>query len=300
MTHSTPLVFFGSDDFSLPVLRALVGAGYDIALVVTKQPHPTSRTLSDGAPIYSWAKAHHLKLITPDRFDEAALAALAQPRAKYAVLASYGKILPDAVLQHFATIINVHPSLLPRWRGPSPIEAAILAGDRQTGVSLIQLVSAMDAGPVYAQSTVDLSGQETQGSLTGQLASQGADFLIEQLPPILTGKLAPAPQDDQSATYCHLINKADGQLDWRLPAVDLERQIRAYAHWPKSRTKLFDTEVIIIQARPGLQSGPAGQTFSDQGELSVYANPGALIIERLQPAGRKPMSGQEFLRGYAR
>lgn len=300
MTRSTPLVFFGSDHFSLPILTALIEANYSIKLVVTKSPSVTSRRQVDRAPVSSYAQKQHLPTLAPDRLDEAVAGQLSASGANFAVLASYGKILPEAVLKSFTAIVNVHPSLLPRWRGPSPVEAAILAGDTQTGVTLMKLEAKMDAGPIYFQEPFDLTGQETQSALRTQLAKLGADLLIKRLPAIIDGSRSAVGQEQAAATYCPLLNKTDGELDWRQPAQQLERQIRAYREWPKAHTTLFRVEVAVLAAEVSPERGSPGQTFVADQQLGVYAGRGGLIIQQLQPAGRKPLSGAEFLRGYAR
>lgn len=301
MTHSTPLVFFGSDDFSLPSLQALHRDGYDIVLVVTKAPPSNhSGRQSTIAPVYEWAQSQRLPLATPEHLDEDFLDQLDKAKAEYAVLASYGKILPASVLGRFKAIINVHPSLLPRWRGPSPIEAAILAGDQATGVSLMQLSQDMDAGPVYAQVKVNLSGKEDQATLTSSLAELGAKFLSEQLPLILNGQCKGRPQEISAATYCHLIKKTDGLINWQEPAELIERKVRAYRVWPKTSTQLYDVDVIITKAHLAARRGSPGEVFQTKSGIGVMTSDNALIIERLKPAGKSEMSSSEFLRGYVR
>lgn len=301
MKHSTPLVFFGSDDFSLPSLQALRRDGYDVALVVSKAlPSKQSGRQSAASPIYGWAKAERLPLATPEHMDEAFLDQLDKAESEYAVLASYGKILPANVLDRFKAIINVHPSLLPRWRGPSPIEAAILAGDETTGVSLMQLSKDMDAGPVYGQRQINLTGKEDQATLTHALAELGAGFLSEQLPLILSGQRAAREQDTAAASYCRLIKKSDGAIDWQEPALDIERKVRAYRSWPKASAKLYELDVIITQAHVVAHKGPPGEVFQTKSAIGVMTGDGALIIERLKPAGKNEMSAAEFLRGYVR
>ena len=301
MKHSTPLVFFGSDDFSLPSLQALRRDGYDVALVVSKAP-PAQKSgrRAASAPLFKWAKDQGLPLATPEHLDEDFLRQVQKTGAEYAVLASYGKILPVSVLDSFKAIINVHPSLLPRWRGPSPIEAAILAGDQTTGVSLMQLSKDMDAGPVYGQTEVNLTGQEDQASLTRTLAELGAVFLSEQLPLILSGQLSAREQDSAAASYCRLIKKSDGVIDWQKPALDIERQVRAYRLWPKASAKLYKVDVTITKAHVTERRGEPGEVFQTKSAVGVMTSNGALIIERLKPAGKNEMSSAEFLRGYVR
>lgn len=294
MTHSTPLVFFGSDDFSLEILRALVAADYQIGLVVTTNP-PKQLNV-----VFDFANEMGLRAITPSRFERPELSTLQETDADYAVLASYGRILPASVLAAFKSIVNVHPSLLPRWRGPSPIEAAILSGEDKTGVSLMKLATKMDAGPVYAQSELALQHTEDQQSLRQTLAGLGAELLIKNLPSIVKAKLAAKPQNETQASYCPLIKKSDGQLNWHKSATQLERQIRAYSQWPRSSTTLFGKEVIVTEAQVETRQLEAGQIATDNDELLVGCAQQSLLLKRLRPAGRAEMSGADFLRGLHR
>lgn len=214
--------------------------------------------------------------------------------AKLAVLAAYGKILPQSVLDEFPLgIINVHPSLLPQYRGPTPIEQAILDGTTKTGVSIMRLSSEMDAGLIYKQKAIHLRGNETKAALASQLQALGAELLLEVLPAVLDGSLKPRQQPHpERATYCKLIKKADGQLDWQKPAAQLEREVRAYTGWPGSFTKLADKDVIITQASVA--------TTKPDKSLAIEAGDGNfLVIEKLKSAGKREMTAQEFLAGHA-
>lgn len=209
-------------------------------------------------------------------------------------------ILPPIVLDHFSSgLVNVHASLLPRWRGPSPIEAAILEGDTETGVTLMSLAPAMDSGPIYTQAHLPLSDAETKPELYKSLAELGSQVLTQALPDILEGELTPEPQDEAAVTYCPLIQKNDGLIDWQQPAEQIARQIRAYLGWPGSRTEINATTVTITTAHPINLSGAPGEFLvTETGELLVYCQTGALIIDRLIPAGKREMSGQDFARGH--
>jgi methionyl-tRNA formyltransferase len=296
MTNSTPLVFFGSDDFSLAVLKGLVETGYTVDLVVTT-PEPAAGSLTTN-PVSRWSRQNHLPLIAPPELNQTAISDISKTPAQFAVLASYGKLLPNKVLGLFKAIVNVHPSLLPRWRGPSPIEAAILSDDAQTGVTLIRLDAKMDAGPIYAQTEFKLTGREDQLGLRRRLAEVGRDLLMKKLPDIVSGRLLPSAQSEEQATYCHLISKSDGWLDWQEPAKVLERKVRAFAHWPKARGKLSDREIIVTQARVEPGKGRPGQIINTDGRLAVQSGQDQLVIERLKPPGRKEMGAAEFLRGW--
>lgn len=217
-----------------------------------------------------------------------------------AVVVAYGMILPQEVLEYFAKgMINVHASLLPLYRGPSPIEAAILGGDSHTGVTLMQLEAQMDTGDVYTQKKISLNGDETRPKLYDQLSRIGAELLVECIDKIVAGEILPHPQDDAKATYTKLIQKSDGIIDWSLPAAVIERTIRAYLGWPGSRTTLMGKDVVITSTRIVDSKGEMGASEPNEaGELLVYCNKDAIIIETLIPAGKKEMTGAEFIRGY--
>lgn len=269
----TKLVFFGNEKLATgipeakPLIhRALEDAGYEIEQHVTGP-------LGDLKP----------------------------HEAKLAVLAAYGRILPQRVLDEFPLgIINIHPSLLPIYRGPTPIEQAILDGAPKTGVSIMRLTAAMDEGPVYKQKGVALTGHESKADLAGHLQALGAELLLEVLPGIASGELKPRqqPHPDRDASYTKLIRKADGAIDWAKPATQLEREVRAYLGWPGSFTAIAGTEVIITAAEVINENGPAGQPFKAGGSLAVYCGKEALKIIRLKPSGKREMTGSEFLAGH--
>lgn len=213
--------------------------------------------------------------------------------SKIAVLAAYGRIIPQLVLEEFPLgIINVHPSLLPQYRGPTPIETAILDGASKTGVSIMRLTAGMDEGPVYRQKTVALTGKESKQELAETLQRLGAELLVEVLPAIASGKLKARKQPHPDrASYSHLLSKSDGEMDLSLPAEQLERQVRAYLGWPSSRIKVGGKEIIITVAHVANEVTPR--------EFSLKTADGYLIIDRLKPAGKREMSGEEFRRGYS-
>lgn len=300
------LIFFGTEDFSAASLQALIDGGYTIAAVVTKPDRTRGRGHKLIPPaVKTIALTHHIPVWQPTTLSDITddIKAL-QPVA--GVLVSFGKLIPQAMIDLFTPgIINVHPSKLPTYRGPSPIESAILNGDSATGVSIMQLSSAMDAGPIYHFSEHRLRGDETQSELYHRLAQLGADSLVQVLPAILDGTLQPQPQDDSRATYCHLLTKADGVINWQTPAARLEREIRAYHTWPQSRTSaLGDIEVIITQAhvlplgtRPQRPPGTV-EVHEREQTAAVHTTDGLLAIDRLKPIGKKEMPIAAFLRGY--
>ena len=300
---SKRLVFFGNERLAtgvstdVPVLRALIDAGYDIRAVVSHNEVTRSRKQRD-LEIAAVADEAGIPLLLPhklgDIYDE--LIAL---EAEAAVLVAYGKIVPQRVIDIFPRgIINIHPSALPKHRGPTPLESVILDGSTTTSVSLMALAAAMDAGPVYAQQSVELTGTETKQQLADKLITVGRDMVIEHLPGILEDSVQPTIQDDSQASYDQLITKRDGIIDWQQPALVLERQIRAYADWPKSRTNIGGYDVAITAAHVIDGSGIPGVVWLQDRQLGMHTGDGILVIDSLVPAGKKPMSGSDFLRGY--
>jgi methionyl-tRNA formyltransferase len=295
MKTSSTLVFFGTEDFSLPSLKSLVESGFHVIAVVTKPDTPRGRSKQLVAPIVkSYAESQGIPVYQPHRLgdihDE-----LIKLDADAGVLVSYGKILPQRTLDVFDPIgvINVHPSLLPKYRGPAPIEAAIVNGDEMTGISIMRLSAGMDEGPVFAQMTIPLDGNETRPTLTAALANTGATFLTETLPDILENKLEAVPQQNTDVSYTSLLTKDMGILN---PITDtayaLECKVRAYLGFPKTRLKIKNTDVIVTSVKvvESLSSAPlviecANETFLEVREL-------------IAPSG-KTMTGDAFLRGYS-
>lgn len=280
------LIFFGTADFSAPALQALIDAEFNVVAVVTKADRPAGRGQKTTSPkVKLVADLHKIPVLQPEKLKDA-FEELQSLEPTAGVVVAYGKIIPQSVIDLFPKgIINVHGSVLPKYRGPSPIEAAILAGDGETGISLMQIVLAMDAGPVYSQAKIKLTGKETKPELYKQLSKLGSELLVKDLGDILAGRLKPTDQDDSKATICSMIKKEDGIIDWSKPAMELDRQIRAYLGWPGSRTTLADTEVIITAAHVG---------DPQPGELSKNG----LIIDKLKPVGKNEMTGTQFLAGH--
>lgn len=292
---SKTIIFFGTESFSARSLRHLIDEGFLIGAVVTKPDSRRGRRGELQSPeVAEIARAHGIPVLQPLKLRDIAdeLAAFDNP---VGVLVSYGKIIPQSIIDLFSPgIINVHPSLLPLYRGPSPIEAAILHGDATAGVSIMQLSAAMDAGPVYLQETISLDGTETASELYDTLGQRGAELLTGHLAQIIDGTLLPAPQDDSRATYCHLLTKEDGLLDpTQLTAVEMERRVRAYEIYPKTKLTLEGQLVIVCAAHVAAEAQP--------NELQVRgADESILVIDSLiGPSGRR-MSGADFIRGYLR
>jgi len=290
---SKPIVFFGTEDFSLTALRSLVEAGCVIAAVITKPDSKRGRDQKLTPPtVKLFAQTHAIPVWQPTKLSE--IASNIQSLSDVAgVLVSYGKIIPQPIIDLFSPgIINVHPSLLPLYRGPSPIESAIKNGDEQTGVSIMQLSADMDAGPVFAQTIHPLTGAETRTDLYRTLAAAGAATLLAVLPAILDGSLQPTPQNEAIATYSHLLDKKDAWLQpLTLTAVQAERLVRAHLGFPKTKLTVLGHDIIIIKAHvSAIAKTPLDIVCQDGASLS--------IDELIAPSGRQ-MSAPAFLNGYA-
>lgn len=295
MPRSSKLVFFGTEDFSLPSLKALFDAGYDIAAVVTKPDTKRGRGKQLVEPtVKTFAKANNIMVLQPRKLTEIEKE-LTKIDAGAGVLVSYGKILPQKILDIFETvgIVNIHPSLLPKYRGPAPIEAAIEHGDEMTGISIMKLTAGMDEGPIFVQNKYPLAGTETRPELTASLAEEGAKLLVESLPSILDGSLKPTKQKNSDVSYTSLISKPDGILD---PATDdayvIERKIRAHLGFPKSRIKIRNNDVILTAAK--VVNEPSSKTLTITCSNNTYLE----VCELIAPSG-KSMSGADYLRGYS-
>jgi len=296
MTMSKKLVFFGNErlatgvNTTAPVLKALMNAGYDIKAVVSSYTEGQSRS-PRRLEIAQVAEQHNIPLLLPEKIGDLK-SDLAELGAGAAVLVAYGQIIPQPIVDVFpAGIINIHPSLLPKYRGPTPLEQAILDGASKTGVSLMKLADKMDAGPVFAQQEVRLSGSETKQELADKLLQLGSEVLVKDLPVILDCSLRPKEQDEAKATYTKLLTKEDGVVNWALPAENIERQVRAFANFPKSSAKIFRYDVIITRSRVAKDQ--------NDGDLVMQCQPGWLEIQELiAPSGRK-ITGADFFRGYS-
>jgi methionyl-tRNA formyltransferase len=298
------VIFFGNERLATgvsttaPTLQALVTAGYPVAAVVSHNEATTSRKLRT-LEIAEVAKAHTIPVLLPEK-PALIIEQLQAYQAEVGVLAAYGKIVPQSVIDIFPHgIINIHPSLLPKHRGPTPLESVILKGETETGVSVMGLVKAMDGGPVYAQARVALTGSETKQELADKLLGLGSGMILEVLEQIFSGTAKPLPQDDDQATFDELINKEDGLLDFNKPALQLEREVRAYIEWPKSRTIIAGKEVVITLAHVEGGSGEPGQIWKDGKKFGFYTTDGIFVIDELKPAGKGIMSAEAFLAGYA-
>lgn len=297
---SLKIVFMGSSDFSVKILEDLAGQ-YTLCGVVTQPDKPAGRgkTLTPP-PVKVLAERLELPVLQPVKLKEPeSFALLADLQPDLIVVAAYGQILRKNVLAlPRYDCINVHASLLPRWRGASPIQAAVLHGDPVTGVTIMKMDAGIDTGPVLAKKAIEIAADETSRSLSQKLAEVGGQLLIETLPGYLDGSLQPAPQDEDGATYVSMINKEDGLLDFHISAERLERKVRAYFDWPGAFMNWEGQTLKIRRARVlPLTGGEPGRRGIRDGFPSVNTVDGELVLLEVQPAGKKWMDGKDFLRG---
>lgn len=296
------LVFMGTPEFAVPILEALIGS-YRIVAVVTQPDQPTGRGRKmEAPPVKKTALAHGLPVLQPLSLRRPeVIAELRELAPEVMVVAAFGQILPPEVLAippHGC--LNVHASLLPRYRGAAPIAAAILAGEEQTGVTLMLMDEGLDTGPILAQAGCPIEPQDTTGSLSVRLAHLGADLLVETLPRWLDGQIVPRPQEDSLASYCRIITKKDGLIDWSLPATALWLRVRAYHPWPGTYTYWQGKLLKILRARPvtlGPSSEKPGRVIGLDDGVAVVTGADALLLEEIQLAGKKALAAQEFIRG---
>lgn len=289
---SNQLVFFGTEDYSATVLDNLLGAGIAIEAVITKPDLKKGRGQKLQAPtVKTIAENYNVTVYQPENLAQMR-DAIVQTSRFGAILVSFGKIIPQDIIDSFELgIINLHPSLLPKYRGPSPIESAIYNGDSITGVSIMTLNDKMDAGAIYAQAPVELTPVTTASQLYQQTAQLGSKLLIQILPQIIAGKLIPEPQDDTQATYCSLLTKAQGWLNPEKSSADqLVNQIRAYNVFPKSRLEIYDQICIITNASADNQpTSPLNFECVDGQFLNIH--------QLIAPSG-KTMTATAFINGY--
>ncbi len=290
------VVFMGTPDFSVPALEALVAAGHEIACVYTQPPRPAGRGKKERAsPVQTRAEAlglpvrHPLSLRTPEA--QAEFAALG---ADIAVVVAYGLILPQPVLDAPAHgCLNIHASLLPRWRGAAPIHRAIMAGDAETGVCIMQMEAGLDTGPVLLRGTTPIADSDTTASLHDQLAGMGAELIVEalcQLP-----ELVPESQPEAGVTYAQKIDKAEAAIDWTRPAVEVDRRIRGLSPFPGAWFEHEGARIKVLGSTLADGGGAPGEVLDDA--LLVACGDGAVRLTRLQRAGKGAQDADVFLRG---
>jgi methionyl-tRNA formyltransferase len=322
--HPLRLIFMGSPDFSVPVLAALLEAGHEVVCVYSQPPRPAGRGQKERpAPVHAYAQAQGIPVRTPASLknpeEEAAFIAL---EADAAVVVAYGLLLPAAILDAPRLgCLNVHASLLPRWRGAAPIQRAILAGDDDSGVTIMKVAEELDAGDILLADSVPITPQTTAQSLHDELSELGARLMVTVLEDAARGTLASHPQPRDGVTYAKKLTADEGRLQWRHPACELERRVRAFTPWPgawfeweakdgdkRERIRVLSARVAEdggdctdsgaeSEAKSGAEPGAEPGTVLDDA-LTIACGEGALKIDRLQRPGKSAMETESFLRGF--
>lgn len=289
------IVFMGTPDFSVPVLDALVAAGHDIAAVYCQPARPAGRGKKDRpSPVQQRAETLGLLVRSPVSLRNAeAQAEFAALDADIAVVVAYGLILPQAILDAPRRgCLNIHASLLPRWRGAAPIHRAMMAGDTQTGVCIMQMEAGLDTGPVLLRAAVDIAAQETTGALHDRLSALGARLIVQALEEI--DDLEPQIQPDDGVVYAAKIDKSEARVDWSLPAEVVDRHIRGLSPFPGAWCDVAGERIKLLGSKVVAGQGPAGTVLHD---FTVACGTGAITVTRAQRPGKKAMSADDILRG---
>jgi len=293
------LVFMGTPDFAVAILDSLLAVGHEVVAVYSQPPRPAGRGHKEQpSPVHAFAAARGLPVRTPlslrDPAEQAAFAALG---AEGAVVAAYGLILPQAVLdapRHGC--FNVHASLLPRWRGAAPIQRAILAGDRESGVTIMQMEAGLDTGPILLRQSLPLPPDTTASWLHDRLAELGAGLIVEALEKLVTGTLVAEAQTEEGVLYAAKLRRDEGKIDWSLPASQIERQVRALTPWPGVWFETGGVRVKVLHAALESGQGEPGRVLDDR--LLVACGQGALRLLQVQRPGKAAMAAADMLRGH--
>lgn len=292
------LIFAGTPEFAAQALSAIIEAGHEVALVLTQPDRPAGRGMAlQPSPVKKLALAHGIEVFQPLTLKDAeAQAKVAGVAAEVMVVAAYGLILPQLVLDmpKFGCI-NIHGSLLPRWRGAAPIQRALLAGDAETGVCIMQMEAGLDTGPVLLRGAFPIEANDTTASLHDRLAAMGARLVVEALGHL---PLVAEVQPQEGVTYAHKIEKAEALIDWQRSATELDRHIRAFNPFPGAQALFKGQTIKLWQAMPVAGSGKIGQVLAvDRKQIVIACGEGALAIQELQKAGGKRLPVQQFLAG---
>lgn len=295
------IAFAGTPDFAVPSLRLLLAGGCEIPLVLTQPDRPAGRGRRlTQSPVKREALEHGLDIRQPHRLDSGGITAEWGDAPDLLVVAAYGLLIPPWLLDwpRFGAV-NVHASLLPRWRGAAPIQYAILTGDRETGASIMRMDAGLDTGPVFSRRKLAIEAGETAGMLHDRVARSGAELLMESLPGILSGDLAAEPQDDALATHAPRLAKSDGVLVWTAPAVELERRVRAFNPWPVAETRTASGKRLriweAVAAEGGSPARPGSVIRTGADGIDVVTGAGILRVQSLQSPGGRVMSAVDYL-----
>lgn len=312
------VVYMGTPQFAVPALEALIegggpgrvlAEGYEVVRVITRPDKPVGRGREIVfSPVKRVALAHDIPVWQPGSLKRAEnIEALRELGADLYIVAAFGQILPQAVLDlpRYGTL-NIHASLLPRYRGVSPIAEAILQGDSEAGVTIMLLDAGVDTGPMLLKKSITLTEDETTGSLTGKLADLGAQALLEVLPRWIAGEITPEAQDELRASHTHMLRKEDGEIDWGQAAAVLARKVRAYTPWPGAYShwrgkllKIVSAQAMVMEPGEAVQPGMVTRREeAGHDVLVIVTGQGLLVVRQVQLEGKRAMSAEEFLRGY--
>jgi len=308
------IIFFGTDTLATTILNALLTApDIEIAAIITQPDKPAGRGKKMESPLTKRFGAHHgIPVLQYKKLDEDAIAEIKKSNTDIFVVAEYGLIIPEKILGlALQGTLNVHPSLLPKYRGATPIQSALLHDEKETGVSIMLLDREMDHGPILAQKTMAIEDEDTAPTLEAKLGRAGAELLIETLEKWISGVITPREQDHNAATFCKKLSREDGRIDWNRPAEEIYRAWRAYLPWPGiftmwngKRLKIVIAQSYSVIASVAKQSNenshpePATPLLTPDGKLVITCGTGALLIERLQLEGKKELDAHAFLIGY--
>lgn len=284
------IIFIGTSQFALPTLENLIKNNYPILAVITAPDKPAGRQQEIVlSPVKQTALKYNLSILQPEKIS-AISPEISELKPDLIVIAAYGQIIPKNILDipQWGSL-NLHPSLLPKYRGPSPIQTAILNGDKMTGTTIMLMDEKIDHGPIISQKKMALAPDENYQTLEKKLAQLTADFLIEILPQFIQSKIQPKPQEENKASYTKILTRPDGQINWKQTAQQIARMVRAYHPWPGAWTDFNGQRIKILKAR-AVETKQAATLATGQGFL---------LLEMVQPAGKKPMTGQEFFRGHS-
>lgn len=300
----TRVIFFGTPEFAVPSLNALIEAGEDVVSVVTQPDRPKGRgRVISPSPIKELALKHGIPVLHPERIrDKVFIQGLKDLTPDIIIVVAYGRILPKEILEIPPLgCINLHASLLPRYRGAAPVNWAIIKGENETGVTTILMDVGMDTGPILLSERVIIGDEETAGELAGRLAGVGAGLLLKTIGGLRTGSIRPTPQDHTQATYAPMLKKEDGHIDWGKGAEDIRNLVRGMSPWPGAYTYWQGIRINIYKGRikeDGIKDRPGTVLRASSDGIEVATGRGIFVITELQPEGRKRMEASEFLKGY--
>ncbi len=293
------LAFLGTPDFAVPTLRALAAASHHVVRAYTQPPRPAGRGKAPRpSAVHLAAEGLGIPVETPESFrDPEVLAGFAALGLDAAVVVAYGQILPQAALDAPRLgCLNLHASLLPRWRGAAPIQRAVMAGDAETGACVMQMAAGLDTGPVLACERTPIGPDDTSGTLHDRLAAMGAKLMVATLARLESGSVTPAPQPEEGVTYAHKIDKAEARIDWTRPAAELAARVRGLSPFPGAWCEIGGERVKLLMARREHATGTPGEALDDA--LLVACGRGALRLVTLQRAGKGAVDAAAFLNGF--